>query len=177
MSTPLPADHPPNPESLDSASRLPLETPSPKSSNQEPTVSPTAGELQAEVDRLVQEMDVLRGWFQTLVSGLMIAILIAVSIASWFAYRLLLQEQATQAESTQAAEVREELLKRVTELEDEATRLDEKTGEFSAEFRGTVQTHTVELDQLRDRLSKMETRQSSLELQGNPETTPPKPSN
>ncbi|MGA1475923.1 MAG: hypothetical protein ACO4AI_12355, partial [Prochlorothrix sp.] len=163
----LPPEPPPSsPEGADEPDRgtppLPPEPDSPE---------PLRGQvesLQGEVDRLLQEMEILRGWFQTLVSGLMIAIIISISIASWFAYRLLEQEQVTTEQSDQAETVREELLERVTQLEEDMTSLSQEAEESTAGLRGTVQTQQVDLEQLRDRINKLESRQSSLESQVTP---------
>ncbi|MFZ9739465.1 MAG: hypothetical protein ACO3EZ_15810 [Prochlorotrichaceae cyanobacterium] len=127
-------------------------------------------DFKGEMDRLNQEMEVLRGWFQTLVSGLLIAIVIAVSIASWFAYRLLLQQQSIDQEAQEAATVREDLLQRVTLLEEELSALTEEVGISSATFRGTFQTNQADIELLRDRLNQLETRQSSLEANKQPTT-------
>lgn len=121
--------------------------------------------LKGEVDQLLKEMEILRGWFQTLVSGLLIAVVISVGIASWFAYRLLEQEEATQAQMAQEDAVRQDLLKRVTQLEEETTQMGEDVGSNAAELRGMVLNHQTDLEQLRDRLNKLETRLSSLEAQ------------
>ena len=58
--------------------------------------------LKLEVEQLYGKVDRLRGLFQTLVSGLIIAIIIAIGISGWFAYRLLVQEQIALQKAKQA---------------------------------------------------------------------------
>ena len=160
--------------SSENPSTIPPGEPS-RSASEEPNLSPTPESIQGlknqnedfkvEVDRLSQEMEVLRGWFQTLVSGLMIAIVIAISIASWFAYRLLIQQQTIDQEAETALQVQDELLQRVTELEDDFEEMSKEVGTSSANFQGTLQTYQSDLELLRDRLSRVESRQSSLEVE------------
>ena len=120
--------------------------------------------LKLEVEQLYGKIDRLRGLFQTLVSGLIIAIVIAIGISGWFAYRLLVQEQIAQREAEQAAAEAAEMRDRIDQLEGQLQRQDEQLQRFRQNIpeelttlTDTVQANQRQLGLLRDRLKKIET--------------------
>ena len=119
--------------------------------------------LKLEVEQLYGKVDRLRGLFQTLVSGLVIAIVIAIGISGWFAYRLLVQEQIAQREAEQAATEATEMRDRIEQLAEQLQRQDEQWQRFRREIpeelttlTDSVQANQRQLQLLRDRLKKIE---------------------
>lgn len=119
-------------------------------------------QLKLEVEKLQQEVEKLRLFFQTLISGLIIATFLAVSISSWFAYRLFIQEQATQREIKKAEE-------RVATVEEDFNKLRANFDSFSEELPEdlakqdeNLREYQEDLQQLRDRLSRLEDQQRNL---------------
>ena len=145
--------------------------PSPESSSETNSSSENISslQLQHEIEQLSQKVDRLQGFFQTLVSGLVIAILITLSIASWFAYRLFIQEQMSAQELRNLVQKEEEILEQVKQIE---SKLDNLRTEIQAELSQhnqdlnkqdkSLQTYQQELTQLRDRLNQLDTRQKQL---------------
>ena len=124
--------------------------------------------LKLEVEQLYGKIDRLRGLFQTLVSGLIIAIVIAIGISGWFAYRLLVQEQIAQREAEQATAAEAEMHERVEQLDEQWQRQDEQWQRFRQEvpeelttLTDTVQSNQRQLQLLRDRLRELETEEPS----------------
>ena len=120
--------------------------------------------LKLEVEQLYGKVDRLRGLFQTLVSGLVIAIVIAIGISGWFAYRLLVQEQIAQREAEQAATEAAEMRDRVEQLAEQLQRQDEQWQRFRREIpeelttlTDSVQANQRQLQLMSDRLKKIET--------------------
>ncbi|MGB7440142.1 MAG: hypothetical protein WA919_03680 [Coleofasciculaceae cyanobacterium] len=114
--------------------------------------------LKLEIERLRQDMERRRGWFQTLISGLVIAILIAISISSWFAYSLLAAEQIAQQEASKAAATQAEILERVEQLEEKLQNLSQRVPEEFSELKDATQSNQRELQKLSDRLNRVEGR-------------------
>ena len=119
-------------------------------------------QLKLEVEKLQRELEKLRLFFQTLVSGLIIATFLAVSISSWFAYRLFIQEQATQREINNAEE-------KVTNIEENFNKLQTSFDSFSEELpedlakqSENLLEYQEDLQQLRDRLNRLEDQQRNL---------------
>lgn len=118
--------------------------------------------LKLEVERLYRDVEGLRGWFQTLVSGLVIAMLIAIAISSWFAYRLLVQEELARQQSAKALEANAEMQVHVEQLEAEFQRQNELLKQLNtdlqdlAEVNDNIQKNQENLRALDDRLTEAE---------------------
>ncbi|NEO32734.1 MAG: hypothetical protein F6K36_20380 [Symploca sp. SIO3C6] len=115
--------------------------------------------LKLEVEKLYRDVERQRGWFQTLVSGLVMAIMIAIGISSWFAYRLVVQEQITQREATETAAIQAEILEQVERLEQKLQKLNQQTPEELAEIKDATESTQRELQQLLNRLNQIEAKQ------------------
>jgi predicted negative regulator of RcsB-dependent stress response len=152
-------EHPTNStESEQNLGTNPVEAQDSTSSLQEQQVN-----LKLEVEQLYREVEGLRGWFQTLVSGLMIAIVIAIGISSWFAYRLLVQEQLAQQDAADAADVNDQLRTRLEELEAELQRQSEQLGVLKEQVPNQLDAITsdmtqsqLDVERLRARLAQAE---------------------
>ncbi|MGK7877092.1 MAG: hypothetical protein AB4426_28510 [Xenococcaceae cyanobacterium] len=128
--------------------------------------------LKLEVEQLYRKVELMRGLFQTLVSGLVIAIVIAIGISSWFAYRLLTQEQRARQEAAKAAATQKDMLKQVEQLEQQLQSLSQQVQEELPKLTDATQASQQELQQLRDRLAQVEAKQRK---SGNPSSTPREP--
>lgn len=120
------------------------------------TVQEQQLDLKLEVEHLSREVDQLRGGLMTLVSGLALAIAIAIATSVWFAYRLLAQEQVARQETAQAVAIQEELLDRVEALEAQVENLNQQLLENSAEIDSSQDERREQMDNLRDRLERIE---------------------
>jgi len=112
--------------------------------------------LQLEVERLYRQVEELRSGMQTLVAGLAIATAIAIGIASWFAYRLLSQEQIARREAVQAEAAQTEILDRLQNLEEEVDRVDRDYSQTLDKLGETSDRNQQRWQQLRDRLVRLE---------------------
>ncbi|MEO1179992.1 MAG: hypothetical protein AAFX51_03870, partial [Cyanobacteria bacterium J06636_28] len=71
---------------------------------------------QTQLNDLQKRVSRTWGLIQTLVAGLVIAILVTIGVSGWFAYRLLVQEQILQRESEQTAAAEEDMLEQFEEM-------------------------------------------------------------
>ena len=124
--------------------------------------TPQGQQLQLEVEKLQREVEKLRLFFQTLVSGLIIATFLAVSISSWFAYRLFIQEQATQREIKNAEEKVANIEENFNKLQANFDSLSDELPEDLAKQNEDLREYQEDLQQLRDRLSRLEDQQRNL---------------
>ncbi|MBE9093013.1 hypothetical protein [Tychonema sp. LEGE 07203] len=154
-----------------------MNTPSPSESNP-PDRTSTDRELSLEmlqeqhlnlkvsVEELYRRVNQIRGLLQTLVMGLAIAILLAIGISGWFAYRLLVQEQIMRRDTEQAtatnAKILEQLKQMETQLQRQKDQLQTFREEVPDEFKtltDTVQANQRQLQILRDRIKQIEPKQ------------------
>ncbi|MEC4894888.1 MAG: hypothetical protein SAL07_16450 [Oscillatoria sp. PMC 1051.18] len=126
--------------------------------------------LKLNVEKLESRVTQLRGLLQTLVVGLVIAVLLAIGISGWFAYRLLLQEQIAQRESQQSAAENAEILEQIEEMEAQLQRQRKQLETFREEvpqeletLTNTVQANQRQLQLLRSRLEQVEPQSTSRE--------------
>lgn len=126
--------------------------------------------LRLEVEQLYGKVDRLRGLLQTLVSGLIIATIIAIGISGWFAYRWLVQEQIAQRNAERAAETAVEIREQVEELRGQLQRQEEELQSFRQQIpdeltalTDRVQAYQRQLQLLRNRMTQLETPNDSSE--------------
>ncbi|MEC4986758.1 MAG: hypothetical protein SAJ37_11470 [Oscillatoria sp. PMC 1068.18] len=119
--------------------------------------------LKLNVEELETKVTQIRGLLQTLVVGLVIAVLLAIGISGWFAYRLLLQEQISQREIEQSATENAAILEQIEEMEAQLQRQKKQLETFRAEvpeeletLSDTVQANQRQLQLLRSRLEQVE---------------------
>lgn len=113
-------------------------------------------ELKVEIERLHRDVERFRVFFQTLVSGLVITILVSFGIAIWYAYRSFSQQQIARQTADETAAIQEELMGRVEQLEETIQRLERNFPDQLADVSDEVQSSQTDLRQLRDRLSDVE---------------------
>ena len=117
-----------------------------------------------DLDALRDRIDQTRGLMQTLVAGLVIALLVTIGIAGWFAYRQLVQEQLAQRESAQADEAEAAMAERLEEIEAQLQRQQQQLQtlreDLPAELdtlSGSVESSQRQVRLLQERLEQMET--------------------
>ena len=124
--------------------------------------------LKLETEQLHRHVDRLSRLLQTLLTGLLIATLVAIGTASWFAYRLLLQESIARKEAEKTAATQVETLERLQQLEGQFQSQNKQVQELSQqvenltqqapeELRNLIEENQKQLEQLRDRLEQIET--------------------
>ncbi|MGB3239543.1 MAG: hypothetical protein WBB29_14695 [Geitlerinemataceae cyanobacterium] len=158
-----------------------MNTPSPSPSNPDRT-STSEKELSLEmlqeqhlnlklsVEELCNRVDRIRGLLQTLVVGLGIAVLLAIGISGWFAYRLLLQEQVMRRDTEQATANNGKMLEQLEQIDAQLQRQKEQLQTFREEvpdefktLTETVQANQRQLQLLRDRIKQIEPQASPVE--------------
>ncbi|MGP1387586.1 MAG: hypothetical protein ACTS2F_28860 [Thainema sp.] len=120
--------------------------------------------LKLSLEELQKRTNQMRGLVQTLITGLVISVVLAIGITGWFAYRLLVQEQIVQRETTQAAEANAELLEQLETVETQLQRQQEQLNTLRdtvpdelATLNDTIQSQQRRLELLQDRIQQMET--------------------
>ena len=116
--------------------------------------------LKLEVERIYRDVDKLRKLLQTLVAGLILSIIMALGVSSWFAYRLLLQEQTFQRQLEQNATEQEEM---ASNLEEIRTQLQSQTQQLQAfkedipdDLQNMLLKSQQQIQELSDRLEQQE---------------------
>lgn len=119
--------------------------------------------LSLNLEEVQNRMDQTRGLIQTLVVGLVIAVLTTLSVSGWFAYRLLVQDQIVQREARQANEANEAMLEQIAELEARLQRQREQIQTLRDDVPGeletlsdTVQSNRRQLGLIREQLQQLE---------------------
>ncbi|MGK7927088.1 MAG: hypothetical protein AB4290_17895 [Spirulina sp.] len=116
--------------------------------------------LKLEVETIYRRVDRLRSLLQTLVSGLVVAILISLGVASWFSYRLLLQEKITRQETQKSLEAKEEILKNLNRLEEDIKnqelQLKQLREQIPQDLNTTIEENRKQLQQLREQIEQLQ---------------------
>jgi uncharacterized protein HemX len=151
-----------------------MNTPSPSESNPNQT-NPWDKELSLEtlqeqhlslkmkVEELHNKVDQTRGLLQTLVVGLVVAVLLTIGISGWFAYRLLVQEQVARRGTQEAEATNAKMLEQIEQMQAQLQRQKEQLQTFREEvpdelktLTATVQANQRQLQLLRDRVQPSE---------------------
>ncbi|HIK33871.1 MAG TPA: hypothetical protein IGS17_12380 [Oscillatoriales cyanobacterium M59_W2019_021] len=127
--------------------------------------------LKLSVEELYRRVDRLRGLLQTLVAGLAIAVLLAIGISGWFAYRLLVQEQIMRRDTEQATATNAKILEQIEQIDaqlqrqkDQLQTLREEVPDEFKTLTDTVQANQRQLQILRDRIKQIEPKASPADL-------------
>ena len=119
--------------------------------------------LKLEVEKIyrrVEDLRNLRSLFWSLVSGLVFAILISIGVASWFSYRLLLQEKITRQETQKSLEAKEEILKNLNRLEEDIKnqelQLKQLREQIPQDLNTTIEENRKQLQQLREQIEELQ---------------------
>ena len=119
--------------------------------------------LSLNLEEVQNRIDQTRGLIQTLVVGLVIAVLTTLGVSGWFAYRLLVQDQIVQREARQANEANEAMLEQIAELEARLQRQREQIQTLRDDVPGeletlsdTVQSNRRQLGLIREQLQQLE---------------------
>ncbi|MGF1494691.1 MAG: hypothetical protein ACFBSC_20025 [Microcoleaceae cyanobacterium] len=122
-------------------------------------------DLKLEVEQLYRDVAQLRGWLQTLVSGIVIALLIGIGISCWSVYRLLLEQQRARRDATQAATDQAAALQQVEQLQQEFESLNQKVPARVIELTDKVQVMQEEINLLRSQVDQVQTQQETLQIE------------
>jgi hypothetical protein len=119
--------------------------------------------LKMKVEELETKLDQTRGLLQTLVVGLVVAVLLTIGISGWFAYRLLLQEQVARRDTQQAEANNAKMLEQIEQMQAQLQRQKEELQTFREQvpdelktLTTTVQANQRQLQLLRDRIGTAE---------------------
>jgi DNA repair exonuclease SbcCD ATPase subunit len=117
--------------------------------------------LKLEVEKIYRDVDELRKLLQTLVTGLIIAIILSLGISSWFAYRLLLQEQIFKQESDNNTTKQEEIVSNLDDLKLQLQSQNQQLQSLKQEVPENLQQllldYQQQIQQLSDRLDEFPT--------------------
>ena len=106
-------------------------------SNSENTSSQNLSE---SVEILQVKLERLQGLDQTLITGLVVAIIISIGVSGWFAYRLLVQEQVMQSKVEAFEQTEAELRERLEELEKQIATQQRQIESFNEQFPQELET-------------------------------------
>ena len=123
---------------------------------------------QTQLNDLQKRVSRTWGLIQTLVAGLVIAVLVTIGVSGWFAYRLLVQEQVLQRESEQMAEAEEDMLE---QFEAMTTQLERQ----QRQLQTLRQDLTEELELLNSSIESNERQLQVLKRQIEQQTAQPAP--
>ncbi len=119
-------------------------------------------ELKVEVERIHREVERFRAFFQTLVSGLVLVILVSFGSAIWFAYRSFLQQQIARQTAEEMTVMQDEMQEQVTQLQGQLQRLQRDLPDQLNDVSEDVQSRSVEMEELRDRIQNLESQLETL---------------
>lgn len=126
--------------------------------------------LKFEFEELQNKFTRLRSLLQTLVVGLLVAVLLTIGISGWFAYRLLVQEQIARRETEKSVANHAEMLEKLEEMDAQLQRQKQQIQTFREEvpeeleaLTNAVQANQRQLKLLRDRIEQSEPKALSSE--------------
>lgn len=123
---------------------------------------------QTQLNDLQKRVSQTWGLLQTLVAGLVIAILVTIGVSGWFAYRLLVQERVLQRESEQMANAEEDMLE---QFEAMTTQLERQ----QRQLQTLRQDLTEELETLDSSIASNQRQLQALKRQIEQQTVAPEP--
>ncbi|AFZ44244.1 hypothetical protein PCC7418_2081 [Halothece sp. PCC 7418] len=127
-----------------------------------PDASPSQS-LPQTVEELEVKLERLQALAQTLIGGLIVAILITIGVSGWFAYRLILQEQTARRKAQEFEQTEIEFQDRLDTLEqrllsqqEKIERLQEQIPENLETINNAVDSNQQEIERLQEQLQKTE---------------------
>ena len=130
--------------------------------------------LKLEVEKIYRDVDQLRKLLQTLVTGLILAIIVSLSISSWFAYRLLLQERIFQRQSNNSTKKQEEIVSNLENLKIQVQSQNEQLQSLKQQpedLQTLLLNYEQKIQKLSERLEELELKKP--EAEENPPENPP----
>lgn len=131
-------------------------------SDYNPKISQSQG-LSQTVEDLEVKLERLQALAQTLIGGLMVAILITIGVSGWFAYRLILQEQQARRKQQEFDQTKVELQERIDSLEQQLSqqqrqleRLEEKIPENLEQVTNTVNSNQEQISGLQQDINQLQ---------------------
>ncbi|NBD31593.1 MAG: hypothetical protein GVY17_01115 [Cyanobacteria bacterium] len=122
-----------------------------------------AQSLSQTVEELEVKLERLQGLAQTLIGGLIVAILITIGVSGWFAYRLLLQEQTARRKAQEFEQTEIELQEQLDALEQQLStqqqqmeRLQEQIPQNLENLNSAVDSNQREIERLQEQLQEPE---------------------
>jgi len=129
---------------------------------------PQSQSLSQTVEELEVKLERLQGLAQTLIGGLIVAILITISVSGWFAYRLILQEQQARRKQQEFDQTKVEFQERLDSLEQQLSQqqrqlesLEEKIPENLAEVTSAVDSNRRQIKGLQKNINQLENSKNS----------------
>ncbi|MEM9541123.1 MAG: hypothetical protein AAGA60_16675 [Cyanobacteria bacterium P01_E01_bin.42] len=115
--------------------------------------------LKLEVEQIYRKVDRLRTGLQTLVSGLVVAILISIGVATWFSYRLLLEEKRAAQQTEQTLEVQKEMSDRLDVLKErvdsQERQIIQNRDQIPPDLNPFIEENRRQLQQLEERIERL----------------------
>ena len=122
---------------------------------------PQSQSLSQTVEELEVKLERLQALAQTLIGGLMVAILITIGVSGWFAYRLILQEQQARRKAQEFQQTEVEIQEKLDSLEQrmsaqqqEIDRLKEEIPDNLETVRNTVDSNQEQIEVLQDKINR-----------------------
>ncbi|MFB6277292.1 MAG: hypothetical protein ABEI32_14230 [Halothece sp.] len=96
--------------------------------------------LSETVEELEIKLQRLQALAQTLISGLIVAILISIGVSGWFAYRLNVQQQTAQRKAEEFEQTEQELQEQLNSLEQQFTKQQQKIERLNEQLPQELET-------------------------------------
>jgi len=119
--------------------------------------------LSQTVEELEVKLEQLQASAQTLIGGLIVAILITIGVSGWFAYRLILQEQTARRKAQEFEQTEIELQEQLDTLEQQLStqqqqmkRLREQIPQNLENLNSAVDSNQREIERLQEQIQEPE---------------------
>jgi len=129
---------------------------------------PQSQSLSQTVEELEVKLERLQGLAQTLIGGLMVAILITIGVSGWFAYRLILQEQQARRKAQEFQQTEIELQDKLDSLEQKISTQQQQINQLREEIpddletvTNTVNSNQEQIEVLQDKIQRSKTDQET----------------
>jgi len=119
--------------------------------------------LSQTVEELEVKLERLQGLAQTLIGGLIVAILITIGVSGWFAYRLILQEQTARRKAQEFAQTEIEIQEKLDRLEQQVNnqqqqieRVQRQIPKNIESLNNAVDSNQQQIEQLQEQIQDSE---------------------
>ncbi|MDR9404063.1 MAG: hypothetical protein RI580_11545 [Halothece sp. Uz-M2-17] len=127
--------------------------------------------LSQTVEELEVKLERLQALAQTLIGGLIVAILITIGVSGWFAYRLILQEQTARRKAQEFEQTEIEIQDRLETLEQRLSSQQEKIERLQEQIPQNLETINEAVDSNEQKIERLQEQIENTESSPEEEST------
>ncbi len=112
--------------------------------------------LSQTVEELEVKLERLQALAQTLIGGLVVAILITIGVSGWFAYRLILQEQTARRKAQEFTQTEIEIQEKLDRLEQQFNNQQQQIERVQREIPSNIESLNEVIDSNQQQIEQLQ---------------------